>query len=343
MYVSGPDGSAGSVQDIEVYPGTMVIALGGHEFIGPTIAGDENEAKPISDEKVEVVRTIAKTLTKCRRNCVLLPPPGTKFGVGPTFDDNTIQIARILDECGIIYYRPAMWTQLQMYEQYYPLDTLENRRVYMRLFQCLMRVTEWYGMIWDKYCNNGSTVQTELGQIQRFCPHDCDPAELIVSTTQCTEEETMRLDRLRRKSERMPSPEEIAEAMGTNLEKGKQLYAECADWSAQNISLLDKRDQEQIRTISMHVQEITMRMKLHLADANDYVYVSKRAPSSFKSCMMFDKKHKIARIKEMFNRASEAAEQRKESIREESMKDVPTQSGTVAEMVKTTRLGKQRG
>ncbi len=68
MYVSGPDGSAGSVQDIEVYPGTMVIVLGGHEFVGPTIAGDENEAIPISDEKVEVVRTIAKTLTRCP-NC----------------------------------------------------------------------------------------------------------------------------------------------------------------------------------------------------------------------------------------------------------------------------------
>ncbi len=116
----------------------MVIALGGHDFIGPTIAGDDNEAKPISDEKVEVVRTIAKTLTKCRRNCVLLPPPGTKFGVGPIFDDNTVQIARILDEYGIVYYRPAMWTQLQIHEQHYPLDTLDNRRVYMRLFQCLM-------------------------------------------------------------------------------------------------------------------------------------------------------------------------------------------------------------
>ena len=137
-------------------------------------------------------------------------------------------------------------------------------------------------------------MQTELGQTRRFCPHDCDPAKLIVSTTQCTEEETMKLDRLRRKSETMPSPEDIAEAMGTNLEKGKQLYAECADWSAQNLSLLDKRDQEQIRTTSMHVQKMTLRAKLHLADATDYVYVSKRAPSCFKSRMMFEKKHKIA-------------------------------------------------
>ncbi len=85
-----------------------------------------------------------------------------------------------------------------------------------------------------------------------------------------------------------------------------------------------------------------MRMKIHLTDTNDYVYVSKRAPSSFKSCMMFDKKHKIARIKEMFSKASEAAEQRKENIREESMKDVPTQSGNVAEIVKNYQTGQTK-
>jgi hypothetical protein len=193
MCVSGPDGSPGTIQKIEMYPGTMVIVLGGHDFICPTIAGDSNEAKPISKEKVEVVREIAKTLTRCRKPCVILPPPARKFGVGPIFDDNTIQIAKILDDHGIIYYRPAMWMQLEMYDTYYPLDTLENRRVYMRLFQCLMRVTEWYGMIRDKYCDNEGMVQTdELGLIPRFCPHDCDPAELVASTIQRTEEETER-------------------------------------------------------------------------------------------------------------------------------------------------------
>ncbi len=110
MYVSGPDGSAGSVQDIEVYPGTMAIALGGHEFIGPTIAGDENEAIPISDEKVEVMRTIAKTLTRCRRNCVLLPPPGTKFGAARSLMTILFKLHGFLMNTGLsITGRPCGW------------------------------------------------------------------------------------------------------------------------------------------------------------------------------------------------------------------------------------------
>ena len=230
MCVSGPDGSADTIQNTEMYPGTMVIVLGGHDFICPAIAGGSDEAKPISNEKADVIREIAKALTKCHRSCVILPPLARKFGVSPIFDDNITQIAKILDDNGIMYYRPAMWMQVEMYDTYYPLDTLENRCVYMRLFQCLMRITEWYGMIRDAYCDNDGMVQTaEFGQIQRFCPHDCDPTELVASTVPRTAEEIQRRNRLKLISRAMPSPEEIARSMGTSQEKGKQLYHESAD------------------------------------------------------------------------------------------------------------------
>ena len=73
--MSGPDGSATNVQDINAYPSTVLIVLGGHEFICPTIAGDENEVTPISDEKNKVLQAIAEALANCHRCCVLLPPP----------------------------------------------------------------------------------------------------------------------------------------------------------------------------------------------------------------------------------------------------------------------------
>ncbi len=81
---------------------------------------------------------------------------------------------------------------------------------------------------------------------------------------------------------------------------------------------------------------------MHLKDTNDYVYVSKRAPSGFKSSMMFDKKDKIVRIKEVFSKASEAGKLRKEIIREANMKDMPTESGNVAEKVKNLQTGQPK-
>ncbi|MDP7304135.1 MAG: hypothetical protein QGG09_13605, partial [Pirellulaceae bacterium] len=176
---SGPDGSAINVQNINAYPGTVLIVLGGYEFIRPTMAGDENEVTPISDDKAKILQSIAETLADCHRCCVLLPPPAAKFGLGPIFDDNTARMAQIFAEQGIVYYRPAMWMELQMYQQYYPLDTVNNRRVYMRIFQCLLRITEWYGMVRDKYCANGSIVQTKSGPKRKFYPHNCDPDHLI--------------------------------------------------------------------------------------------------------------------------------------------------------------------
>ena len=65
--------------------------------------------------------------------------------------------------------------------------------------------------------------------------------------------------------------------MGTDLEKGKQLYQESADWCAQKLSLLDKRDQQQIKTISLKVQTLAMRAKVRLANETDHVYISTRA------------------------------------------------------------------
>ncbi|MDP7303297.1 MAG: hypothetical protein QGG09_09365, partial [Pirellulaceae bacterium] len=122
--VSGPDGSATNVQKMNAYPGTVVIVLGGYEFIRPTMAGDESEVMPLSDEKAETLLAIAETLAYCHRCCVLLPPTAAKFGLGPIFDDNTARMAQILAGQGIVYYRQAMWMELQLYEQFRPLDTV---------------------------------------------------------------------------------------------------------------------------------------------------------------------------------------------------------------------------
>ncbi len=139
----------------------------------------------------------------------------------------------------------------------------------------------------------------------------------------------------------MPSAQDIAKAMGTTQEKGEQLYMEFADWSAQRLSQYDKRDQQQIKGIAVEVQKLSARMRTNLVDENDYVYVSKHAPSGFKSSTMFDRKDKIARIEEMF-RKDDANKERMKSIRETNVEDVPMKSGNVAEKAKNFQTGQQK-
>jgi hypothetical protein len=143
-------------------------------------------------------------------------------------------------------------------------------------------------------------VQTnEFGQIQRFCPHDCDPTELAASTVPRTEEEIQRRNRLKLKSRTMPSSEQIAWSTGTSQDKGKQLYRESVDWCAQKSSLLDRRDQEQIKRISLKVQTLARRTMMSLANKTNQIYISTRAPPCFKSCTMFETKRKVAKMAEL--------------------------------------------
>ncbi len=109
---SGPDGSATKIPQLGAYPGTVLIVLGGYQFIRPTLAGDEYEVAPFTEQDAEVMRSIAATLAFCRGCCVLLPPLAAKFGLDPLFDEITAQIADILAHQGIMYYKPALWNQL---------------------------------------------------------------------------------------------------------------------------------------------------------------------------------------------------------------------------------------
>ncbi len=162
----------------------MLIVLGGYQFIRPTLAGDEYEVSPFTEQDVETMRSIAATLAFCRGCCVLLPPPAAKFGLDPLFDEITAQIADILAHQGIMYYKPALWNQLQLFDQFYPLDTVNNRRIYTRTFQCLLRLMEWYVTVRDKYCSNGMRKTSDTGEITcMFPPHNQDPDRFHVPTT----------------------------------------------------------------------------------------------------------------------------------------------------------------
>ena len=79
MSISEPDGSADSIQSTRMYPGTMVIVLGCHDLICPAITGGSDEVMPISSEKADAIREIAKALTRCHSSCVILPPLARKF------------------------------------------------------------------------------------------------------------------------------------------------------------------------------------------------------------------------------------------------------------------------
>ena len=140
----GPDGSATNPElpQLGAFPGTIVVVLGGYQFIRPTLNGDEYEVAPFTEEDANTVRAIAASLAFCRGAVVLLPPPAAKFGLDPVFDEITAEIAKILKHQGIMYYKPALWSQLQLFDQLYPLDTVKNRRIYTRIFQCLLRMVD---------------------------------------------------------------------------------------------------------------------------------------------------------------------------------------------------------
>jgi hypothetical protein len=208
-------------------------------------------------------------------------------------------MAEILAAQGIMYYRPAMWNQLQLFDQFYPLDTVNNRRIYTRTFQCLLRL-EWYVTVRDKYCSNGSLDTSDTGEVTRtFHPHNCDPDRFIVPTTWRNAETEAEMNRLRRIPVKMPSAQDIANSMGASQAKAERLYNEFADYAAQRLAEHDKRDREQLDRIATEVEQSLARMRMDKIEQNDYVYISMRAPPRFKSRTMFSKSEKTARMEAM--------------------------------------------
>ncbi len=145
-----PIGANPDLPHIGAFLGTIVVVIGGYQFIRPTLSGDEYEVAPFTEEDANTVREIAASLAFCRGAVALLPPPAAKFGLDPIFDDITAEMAKILQFQGVMYYKPALWSQLQLFDQLYPLDTVKNRRIYTRIFQCLLRMVEWYVTVRDK-------------------------------------------------------------------------------------------------------------------------------------------------------------------------------------------------
>ncbi len=227
-----------------------------------------------------------------------------------------------------MYYKPALWSQLQLFDQLYPLDTVKNRRIYTRIFQCLLRMVEWYVTVRDKYCANSMLKASETGEITcMFLPHNKDPDRFVVPPT------WRRADVESSIPTAMPSAADIRRSMGADEEKAKQLYNEFADCAAQRLSEYDRRDRERLDTICASVEEIMASMRMKRVEQNEYVYISVRAPQHFKSCTMFNEAEKRARIKELLYDNTSYKERLKE-LRRENQKDMPERKGYVAEAVR---------
>ena len=137
----------------------------------------------------------------------------------------------------------------------------------MRIFQCLLRITEWYGMVRDKYCSNESIAKSEAGEnIRMFHPHNCDPDHFIVPTTWRNPDVEAEMNRLRRISVKMPSGKDIAWAMGASPAKADQLYNEFVDYAAQRLAEHDKRDRQQSDRIAIEVEKLLARMRMNLSN-----------------------------------------------------------------------------
>ncbi len=206
-----PIGANPDLPQIGAFPGTVVLMIGGYQFIRPTLNGDEYDVAPFTKEDADNVREIAALLAFCRGAVVLLPPPAAKFGLDPIFDEVTAEIAKILQFQGIIYYKPALWSQLQLFDQLYPLDTLKNRRIFTRVFQGLMRIMEFYVTVREKYCANSMLRQSQTGEItSMFLPHDRDPDTFVVPPT------WRRADVESDVPTAMPSVDDIRRSMGAD-------------------------------------------------------------------------------------------------------------------------------
>ena len=297
---SGPDGSATVIPQLGMYPGSIVVVLGGYQFIRPTPDGDEFEVIPFSERDAEALRHIAAALAFCRSCCVLLPPLASKFGLDPIFDQNTAQMAQILTHQGIMYYQPDMWNQMQLYDNFYPLDTVTNRRLYTRLFQCLLRLMEWYAAVRDKYCANDMLMASDTEEITcMFMPHNRDPEQFTVPTAWRKADAQAEKNRQRGIKTAMPTATEIQWSMGADPEKAQQLYKEFADYAAQRLAQHDKRDREHLDTIGADVERSMARNRVQKVEQNDFVYISTRAPPHFMSRTMYSTAEKKARLKEM--------------------------------------------
>ena len=187
-------------------------------------------------------------------------------------------MAQILAYQGIMYYQPDMWNQMQLYDHFCPLDTVGNRRLYTRLFQCLLRLMEWYAAVRDKYCTNDMLRTSDTGEITcMFMPHNQDPDKFNVPTTWRKADAQAEKNRQRGIKTAIPTATGIQRSMGAYPEKAQQLYTEFADYAAQRLAEYDKRDREHLDVIGASVERSMAKNRMAKIEQNDFVYISVRA------------------------------------------------------------------
>ena len=74
--VCGPDGQATPAADpsspsVGHFPGAIVLMFGGHQFIRPTLDGNEKEVAPLTAKDTNTLREAAALLAWCRGQAVL--------------------------------------------------------------------------------------------------------------------------------------------------------------------------------------------------------------------------------------------------------------------------------
>ncbi len=90
---------------------------------------------------------------------------------------------------------------------------------------------------------------------------------------------------------------------------------------------------EHLDNIATSVEEVMARMRMEKIEANDIVYISMRAPPHFRSCAMFNKNEKKARMKELLH-DNASFKERLHVFGRMNLKDMPERKGYVAEAVK---------
>ncbi len=218
---------------------------------------------------------------------------------------------------GIMFYQPEMWNEMQMYDHFYPLDTVSNRRLYTRLFQCLLGLMEWYAAVRDKYCANDMLMAKDDNEITcMFKPHNMDPTEFKVPRAWRRTDVRADTNRQRGINTAMPTAREIQRSMRTVPEEAERLYKDFADYSAQRHAQLDKRDREHLGTIGANVEYRMALDRKKNVEQNDIVYISMRAPPGFMSGRMYSTFDKNARLKEMLTDNQDYHEQRRSYLDE---------------------------
>ena len=165
-----------------------------------------------------------------------------------------------------------------------------------------------------------------------FMPHNRDPDRFHVPTAWRKADVEAEMNRLRTIPVTMPTAEDIKRSMGATQTKAEQLYNEFADYAAQRLAEYDRRDREHLDRIAASVEESMAKMRMAKIEQNDDVYISMHAPPHFRSCTMFNKDEKRARMQEML-RDSASYKERVHEIRQMNLQDLPIRKGFVAEAV----------